>query len=477
MTFQLGMHLTPSFAECCLVVDQKNTPQIKAFARYYTPMKSPGLALKDFLEKNQVPVDSIEKLTIASSFLEKILNSKIGGTVAQITTAGFEHWPRLRQNLQSQYLEAAPQRTDPLAIQDLLFPIHERIGFDGRIITPLDPEELDAIVQKLKAKEIRRVCINLLFSHKNQAHEKLIVESLAKEGFEIFIPNASLEPEFQSDEVSRWRRNVLNASLSGTFDEIFTSLQTESGISKIEFLSASLNTFQLLEKGELSTCMFAPAAVLASSETKTSCELILYLGLENWLLINPTVQEGTFDSPWGSVAGPVPQVRNLAPQPTQEFIYEESQGLILGGTSMGYEPGPMLLGRALKPMLFDLLMNRSSDPNLPEWLRGDKAKFVQSMQALLRTWKNTPQGARAKFDTVDELIEHLYFQVIDQIGLQTLLNSKTKGCQVLLTGYFAPLLFEALKKRWPEVIWTLDPEWDQKISSRLPMSKARNFKI
>ena len=433
--------------------------QVKAFARSYNAMKAPATFLKEFMEKNDLTPMSLEKIVVASSFLEKILNSKIGGTVAQITTAGFEHWPRLRQDLQSPFLELSPQRTDALAMQDLLFPLRERIDAEGRIKTPLDKQNLDEIIQKLKSRQVQRVCVNLLFAGQNPVHQNMIVERLNQEGFEVF----SIPPdEANRDEVSVWRKNVLNASLCGTFDEIKNSFLGSEDPLPVEFLTVDLRALSNSRK-DLCTSIFAPVQLLISSAS--TYDLVAHLGLESWSILNPHVNQAEWDSPWGEVSGPIPCMKAFKVQPTQEFVFDSLEGLILSSSGVGFEPGPILLGRALKPTLFDLLMTLNKNAAPADWLRGESQKFEQTMQALLRTSKSFSMGSQTQFETLGDLYTYFMQHVCDQIGLQTLLQlHNDKKRRVQLTGFFAAQLYPLLEKKWPEISWVLDSEADQRIA-------------
>ena len=449
----------------------KTSAQIKAFSRSYLATKAPGPFLRDFLRAQGVSLESVEKIVIASSFLEKILSSKIGGTVGQVTTAGFEHWPRLRQNLQSPFLQISPQRTDALALQDLLFPLNERMDCHGRVLQPLQDHALDELMASLKSKQLQRVCVNLLFAHRNNAHEQKIVDRLKAEGFEVFVSSHRNE---ETDEVSTWRKNVLNASLCGTFDEMRDSILSELEGVPVWFLNSSLGGF-LKEREDLSTSIFAPHQILCETfkdphyphlNPELNTPLILNLGLENWSILESSQTEAEWDSPWGRVTGPIPALRWLQVQPTQEYIFAEFQGLKLSTYSLGFEPGPMMLGRALKPTLFDLLILKMNKEKWPDWVRGDLNKFIQSMKAHLRTWKSTDSKMN-NFENEEDLFQSLLTEVVDQIGLQTFLEFKSTDNpkNVCVTGYFASLFVPLLQKSWPEVRWQLDPDCEIRIAA------------
>ncbi len=456
MSIQLGVSLGPSFADCCLI-DTVRPVQPLAYRRAYTPSESIAGGIHRFLADH--PQYKPEKAIIASSLLEKILGTKLGGTVAQVVTRGFENWAFLRQNLQNKYFELQPQRTEALTSQDLIFGVTERVNHLGEVEKSVDVSELDFIISKLKLMQVERVCVNLLFSGKNSVHQKKIRQYFQNAGFEVF----STDTQNAADEILTWRKNLLNASLSGSFKEIRAEIIAgcEGFLSadQIEFLDGDSHQF-VEDNSRIASSLFGPARAL--SDFYKDSPQVLVLGLERWFILKPHLKNSQWMSPWGPLSGDVPDIQDLKVQPTSALFVDESEQLNFSADVLGFEPGPMALGRALKPTVFDLLHlhqtlfhGGDSAENMSEifpFIQANGiAKFKDTLQAMLR---NARHSGNTRLETViDELLSFM----IDQIGLNLLLERENPKSAVTCTGVFAPMLLPHLKKRWAEVYWELCP--------------------
>jgi|GEM_PF-1069297 len=448
MSIQLGMHLTPSFAEFCLA-DTHRPDQPLLFQRTYLQTRNLAASLKQVLEACPQPP---EKVVVASSFLEKILESRLGGTVAQLVTQGFEEWAWLRQSLQHSYLELNPKRTQPLASPELIFGVPERITAEGLVLRELSPSDIDPIIQKLRAAEVERVCVNLLFADQNSIHQDLLVEALTLAGFEVFSrPAGSLI----SDEVQIWRHNTLNAALSGTFSEVRSLLAAAlpAGL-PLEFLNSNLEPFTEDPQSLLSS-LFAPAEILA--RLYANHHVVLNLGLESWFGLKPGERTNVWRSVWGEIGLSHTQVTALSVQPTSELTLDSFLDLNFTGPGLGYEPGPMTLGRAVKPLIVDLLYHLHPWDEVGEW-KGDHAgkhvdRFAHTMQAVLKGQREYSGRNQSLQFQLQELLD----RVLDLIAMQTYLLQSHAQADVVITGFFAPLLYPLLKKRWPFMKWVLCP--------------------
>ncbi len=468
MSIQLGVNLGPSFADLCLIDTTRPTLPL-AYRRSYTPSESITGSIHQFLLNNAQYKP--EKAIVASSLLEKILDTKLGGTVAQVVTRGFENWAFLRQTLQHKYFELQPQRTEALASQDLIFGITERVNAFGENLKDIDLSELEVITSKLKLMKAERVCVNFLFSGKNPTHQKEVTQYFVNNGFEVFSAPSQTEnlSSYQNevaleyaDEILVWRKNLLNASLSGSFKEIRSEiiLGCEGFLTaeQIDFLDGDSSHF-IEDNSRIASSLFGPTRALSDFYKNSS--QVLVLGLERWFILKPKIRKTQWLSPWGPLAGEVPDIQDLKIQPTSALIVDEYEQLNFSSEVLGFQPGPIILGRALKPTLLDLLHLHNSHSTqgiqahtleeiLPIIQTSGLAKFKDTLQAMLR---NT-SSANTKIETV---IQDLVNFLIDQIGLHILLERENPKSPVLCTGALAPMLIPHLKKRWAEINWELCP--------------------
>jgi N-methylhydantoinase A len=431
MAIQLSVSLGSSFAEFALVESARPRRSL-AFRRCYLPSEPLTNTLKNFLAENANYKP--EKVLVASRRLEKILDTRLGGSVAQIVTKGFENWPLLRQPTNTPYFDIFPSRGEPLASQDLIFGVDERIGSEGEVLKPLDMGNLLEISTKLKLLNIQRICINFIFINKNPIHWQQACEFFTKEGFIVFSSESS-----GSDEMLTWRKNLLTASLYGTFQEMKESLElgVEGLVDKdqIEFFTGQ-GLIKASDWKMLSGSLFGLQKSLADFY-KDSNSCILFLGLEKWQWIDPLKTESTWQSPWGYLAENRPYTFALKTQPTQEIQINDRGDIVIFENETGYEPGPMIMGRAHKPTVIDVLA--SSTQMTQPWMAAQGlTKFSESLKAMIRNAKLISGCSN------EELIQSLTTQILSQIANQSEMNCL--GRPLLVTGALANTLFKELKK-------------------------------
>lgn len=435
-----------SFAELGLF--QNNS--LKISKRIYLPQEPLGNALKKFWAEH----GAVEEIIVNSHFLEKILDAKLGGTVAQIVTGGFETWPILRQPVWPEHFSLNSKRQAPLASQELIFGISERVSADGKVIQKVKIEELESINEKLKLMSVKRVCVNLLFSTAYPQHQKMVANYFREQGYEVFAYSRSTE---SVDEMPAWRKNIINACLSGVFTEHLEDIKNSlpDHEVKISFLGAQGEKF-FLEKENIASSLFAWTYSLAKYYSG-SCDQIIYLGLENWSLISTQATTDRWISPWGHIEIKSPLFHRLKSQPTLELIPGFWGGVDFSESELGYEPGPMSFGRALKPMAYDLLQMMFSLELAQNNAQGNK-RLRNHLSAML---KNIPQ---LNDMNVENLARKFVSQLAYQIGIEGAFRAAknpSKNGKTLITGYFAKALFPLIQEHWPVQGLLLDPHSDQ----------------
>ncbi len=126
-----------------------------------------------------------------TTILNRLLERK-GRRVGVIVSKGMEDYFRLERGEQT-YLGysysdrlhvCTHQHNPPLVPRDLVKGVPERIDCFGDIAIPLQKEAAKKAVEELLDKGVEAICVNLLFSYRNNAHElqvKEIAEELIRE--------------------------------------------------------------------------------------------------------------------------------------------------------------------------------------------------------------------------------------------------------------------------------------------------------
>ena len=134
-----------------------------------------------------------------------------GARTALITTKGFRDVLIIGRQDRPELYDLFPSIPPLLVPREWTFEITERVDYGGNIVTPLQENELDVIIQEIKAHEIQSVAVSFLFSFVNPTHERSVTNRLRAEG--LFVTASSeILPEFR--EYERTSTTVVNAYVS-----------------------------------------------------------------------------------------------------------------------------------------------------------------------------------------------------------------------------------------------------------------------
>lgn len=427
----LALYIGESFVEAHLCHNQKTVH----FNRWYLGKEGFKSGLQKFFQESGV--QKIGKAFVASRFVEKILAYRLGGSVATITTKGFENWAGMRQ----------PQnlKVGPLSSTELVFSVDERCSAQGALEKEISDIEMTELVAKLREKQAKRVCIHFLNAGKNPHNQNKLKDILTAEGFEVFIP---VVDGLNNDEVSQWRKNVLNASLSGTFEEVQEELN--EGLknflpegTRAVFFGANCQLFDKENHERLSSLWGATAAWSRGlKKTQKTPFDILYLGLEQFSIINPAKEMQKWASPWGMIHAPHTQSHLLSLQPTTSIEIGPWGELTFSRTALGFEPGPMFMGRGQVPTFLDLWEDKTAT------LKGvAERRSPQGLQKFKNQLLALNKASTQKTDSEEKLFSNLREISLHKLTVDVALladNSK-----IVCMGALAPFFVAELKKRLP----------------------------
>src|SRR5262245_47602178 len=114
----------------------------------------------------------------------RAINAVLTGATARtafLTTAGHRDILLLREGGRLDPYDNTQPFPRPYVPRALTFEVPERIGADGRVVTPLDESAVDRIAQELAGQHIEAVGVCLLWSIANPAHERRVEEILRRQ--------------------------------------------------------------------------------------------------------------------------------------------------------------------------------------------------------------------------------------------------------------------------------------------------------
>src|SRR5438046_6791005 len=115
---------------------------------------------------------SIDRFTHGTTVATNALLERKGARTAFVGTAGFEHLLHLRRQNRAHLYRLCEDHPAPLVPLERCYEVDERIGPDG-VLRPLDLESLPEL-------EAEAVAVCLLFSFRDERHEKAVADELRK---------------------------------------------------------------------------------------------------------------------------------------------------------------------------------------------------------------------------------------------------------------------------------------------------------
>lgn len=221
-----------------------------------------GLTLEELLSRTRIFGHGT---TVATNALV----TRSGCKTALITTQGHEDAiliGRVHQKVAGlsnwQIRELANlKKADPIVPKPLIKGVVERVDCFGQVVVPLDEKQLDTLIDEILAEDVEAVAIGLLWSFKNQKHERRIRERLLERKPDLFVSiSGELAPVL--GEYERIATTVVNAYVSkltqGYLEKLRTRLR-EAGLTGQTVVMQSSGGTATIEQ-----VLAKPVALLAS---------------------------------------------------------------------------------------------------------------------------------------------------------------------------------------------------------------------
>src|SRR5207237_3274039 len=110
-----------------------------------------------------------------------------GARTALVTTSGFEDVIEIGRQARPELYNLNAVKPAPLVTSDLRFGVKERVAASGEVLEPLSDEEIQALVEKLRAARPESIAVSLLFSFVDPKHEQQIAGALEKLGIPLSV--------------------------------------------------------------------------------------------------------------------------------------------------------------------------------------------------------------------------------------------------------------------------------------------------
>ena len=137
-------------------------------------------ALSNAIDEHAVVREEVHLLSHATTVVTNAVLESTGARVALITTRGFRDILELRRSTRADLYDIAQDAPSVLVPRRRRLEVSERIDANGDVVVPLAVEEIDALIERLRAWQVEAVAVSLLFSFLNDDHERVLGEHLRR---------------------------------------------------------------------------------------------------------------------------------------------------------------------------------------------------------------------------------------------------------------------------------------------------------
>lgn len=136
--------------------------------------------LFNVLDESQTKLTDVTRFVHGTTIATNAVIERHGAKVGLITTKGFRDTLEIMRIHRRYHYDLQWSKPRPLVPRHLRFGVTERVDYRGRVVTPLDEDEIRNTVGQMKELGVEAVAICFLFSFMNPSHE-LQAEQLVAE--------------------------------------------------------------------------------------------------------------------------------------------------------------------------------------------------------------------------------------------------------------------------------------------------------
>ncbi len=214
MRWTVGVDVGGTFTDGIAVARDGSTRVTKIPS---TP-QDPSIAFVDTLrqlEQEGVPLSDVNLLFHGTTAATNALLTGETAAVVLLATEGFRDIMSYRSGARPRLYDLEQPRPSELVPRRNRVEVRERLSSVGEVVTPLEREEIERVVEEVATREPEAIAVAFLFSYLDDAHERAIGEALRARFPDVPVTLSSeVAREFR--EYPRTATTVVNAALRPT---------------------------------------------------------------------------------------------------------------------------------------------------------------------------------------------------------------------------------------------------------------------
>ncbi|MDM8556725.1 hydantoinase/oxoprolinase family protein [Desulfococcaceae bacterium HSG7] len=263
--YRLGCDIGGTFTDFVLVNDE--TGQFNIHKCLTTP-QDPSDAVEEGIRALQAQqpgfTSELDEIIHGTTLVINAIIERKGAVTGLITTKGFRDVLELGRELRYDAYNIFSEYPKPLVPRFFRKEIDERITSDGRVLKPVDADEVKDVLDELRDMGAESLAICLLNSYENADHEKEIEAVVAQAAPDLFL-STSYEVLPQIREYERTSTTVTNAYVKPITDHYLSQLSD-----RLKALGFNGSLFIMLSSGSITSVETArafPVRIIESGPT------------------------------------------------------------------------------------------------------------------------------------------------------------------------------------------------------------------
>src|ERR1700719_1332744 len=225
MDHRLGVDIGGTFTDVALDSGSRRYTA-KVLTTPAAPERGVIAAIRTVLDQAQVPASALSIIIHGTTLATNALIERKGARTALITTHGFRDTIEIRHENRFEQYDVGIDLPPPLVPRRLRLTVAERIDAQGRVLTPLDEDDVRRAIDEIERRGVEAVAVGLLHSFTEPRHERRIGEMLSQRLPRVAVTLSSdVSPEMR--EYERFSTACANAYLQPLMGNYIGKLERE----------------------------------------------------------------------------------------------------------------------------------------------------------------------------------------------------------------------------------------------------------
>ena len=207
---RIGIDIGGTFTDIVCVEDDGTLTTAKVSSTVDDYSRSITESLPDIFARRSTRPSSVQEILHGTTVATNAILQGAGAATALITTRGFRDVLELRRIRMPELYNWNWDKPPDLVERRFRYEVTERMDARGNVLTPLDEEEVERLVDAIRANGVESIAVCLLNSWVNPAHEEVVARLIRERAPQLAV-SISSEILREAKEYERTATVVVNS--------------------------------------------------------------------------------------------------------------------------------------------------------------------------------------------------------------------------------------------------------------------------